>query len=110
MSGFAQTDGLYERQADKFNNDVYYLRTNPTTMYAYRNPHSAGNDNWHFRSQLGSEVSLPFYARNFTCTSFQYTEAWVSSTKRCPYDGPFYKPGSNELESSIKSEGMYSRI
>ena len=57
MSGFTQTDGLYKRQADEFNNDVYYLRSSPAAMYAYRNPTSSGKNNWHFYNQLGSGVS-----------------------------------------------------
>ena len=57
MSGFEKVNGLYERQPDTFNEDVYYKRTEPTVMYAYRNPTEYGENNWHFFEELGSGVS-----------------------------------------------------
>ena len=65
ISGYDKVNGLYERQADLFNNDVYYVRTEPTTMYAYRNPNDAGKNNWHFQVPLGSKVCTSKYL--WTC-------------------------------------------
>ena len=57
VTGNFNIDGLYELQADIFNDDVYYLREKPTIMYAYRNATGPAKNNWHFDSELGNKVS-----------------------------------------------------
>ena len=56
MSGFTDIDGLYELTSDTFNDNLVYIRTEPTVMYAYKN--AVGNyENWHLFSTLGDSVS-----------------------------------------------------